>query len=363
MDNKLEKITISQLKEIAKKFYNAKQEGIDRSILFLGSPGLGKTEALRQTAEELGIAIHVISPVQHASDDFGGIPVPTEDNQKVKKLPVEDLFPKELMSQDKGIYFIDEITSADFSTQGALYRLLLEGRTDTFSLPKGWLRVAAGNLLSDKALVNELSSALINRVSVFQITPDENELANYFIEKHLGKVTEEAAMIVASFIKTFPEVLREEPSTDSPFTSPRSLERAIEDIYLNIPTSADISKVCSAKLTAYISELSKLPKAEEFLKKPELVVKYKDKIFSIIPIISGYVKKSKLNKEEINQIKKFLTSASLKEVEREFVYMLIKQTFASMVGKGLEWEIINDLIKDVAKVHPFISEIKKLNVK
>jgi len=363
MKNELEKITVSQMKEIIKKFYNAKQEGIDRSILVLGSPGLGKTEGLKEVAAELEIAIHIISPVQHASDDFGGIPVPSEDNKKVKKLPVEDLFPQELMKKDRGIYFIDEITSSDFSTQGALYRLLLEGRTDTFVLPKGWLRVAAGNLLSDRALVNELSSALINRVSIFQIIPDETELANYYIEKHLGKPTEDAAMIVASFIKTFPEILREEPSTDSPFTSPRSLERAIEDIYLGIPTSADVSKVCSAKLSAYIEELSKLPKAEEFLKKPELVNKYKDKIFSIIPIISGYVKKSKLNKEEITLIKKFLTSSSLKDIEREFVYMLIKQTFASMVGKGLEWETINDLIKEVSKVYPFISEIKKLNVK
>jgi len=359
------KIKVNEMKGLLEKALQAKEYGIDRALLFLSSPGIGKTSLIKQVAKANKIPCHIISPVQHAAEDFAGIPVPN-GNDTIKKLPVEDIFPKELRKEPKGIYFIDELTSAEFGTQGALYRLLLEGRTDTFTLPKGWLRVAAGNLMTDKALVNDLSSALINRVSVFQVQNSAEELVTYLTDKYVGTPLQQASMDMSSFLLTYPDIINEEPRSDEPFTSPRSIERAIEDVKLGISLRGDISEVATEKWIAWEIELGKLPKGQEFIEKPELITKHKAKVFSILPIISAYINTlDTLGKPEWNKIEKFILSDALenlgkdKEFGTEFIYMFIKQIANVISTKNSSWTNISEFIKKVTKKYPFLDKIGK----
>lgn len=377
MANSLVNIPISKMKDIIRKGLKAKkvkisdkQGGIDRAMLFLSSPGIGKTSAIKEVADELGIPYHIISPVQHAPEDFGGIPVPTKDMTTVNKLPVEDIFPTHLRSKERGIFFIDELTSAEFSTQGALYRLLLDGRTDTFTLPAGWLRVAAGNLMSDKALVNELSSALINRVSMYKIIPDTSEWVRYVIDKYSGTPLEEHSLTMAAFAMSLgADAFGEEPSTDTPFTSPRSLERAIEDIYLDIDYGADVSTSTAAKIIAYISDLRKLPKGEEFINNPKLLDKHKDKIFSVVPAICAYINsfKQQLKEADYNRIEKFLLSPSVealgteKDCGREFIYMIIKQLATAMKHSAGKYELSKKFKQNIHDHYPFLKKLADID--
>lgn len=361
------KVKINEMKSLVEKALKAKEIGIDRALLFLSSPGIGKTSLIKQIAKEQNIPYHIISPVQHAAEDFAGIPVPNGDDT-IKKLPVEDIFPIKYRKEERGIYFIDELTSAEFGTQGALYRLLLEGRTDTFELPKGWLRIAAGNLMTDKALVNDLSSALINRVSVFQVVNSVEDLTTYLINKYVGTPLQQCAVDMSSFLMTYPDVINEEPRSDEPFTSPRSIERAIEDLKLDMSLRGDLSEVASEKWTAWKVELGKLPKGIEFVEKPELLAKYKTKLFSILPIVSSYLNTmGSLGKAEWTKIEKFILSDALsdlgkdKEFGDEFIYMFIKQIATILSKKEVSWSNVSDFMKKINKKYPFLEDIGKTN--
>ena len=370
MGKELEKVSIKEMKSIIKKALQGKQYGIDRSILFLSSPGIGKTSAIKQVADEEGIPYHVISPVQHAPEDFGGIPVPSGDMKIVNKLPVEDIFPAKFRKESRGIFFIDELTSAEFGTQGALYRLLLEGKTDTFTLPDGWIRVAAGNLMSDKALVNELSSALINRVSMYQILPDTSEWTRWILDKYAGKPEfEEHALTMAAFVMSYPDIFMEEPSTDTPFTSPRSLERVIENMVLELRYAGDVSRQCAAKLTAYTEELRHLPKGEEFINNPKLLDKHKDKIFSVVPTICAYINsfKTRLGAEDYDRIEKFILSPSVESLGKEggpgkeFIYMIIKQLAMAMKHSVGKLSMTKNFVKNIREHYPFLKKIVEMD--
>ena len=47
--------------------------------------------------------------------------------------------------------------------KAAAYQLVLDRQLGDYKLPDGWAVVLAGNLLTDKAIVNQMSSALKNR--------------------------------------------------------------------------------------------------------------------------------------------------------------------------------------------------------
>jgi len=363
------KIKIREMETIIKKAIQAKEMGIDRALLFLSSPGIGKTSVVKQVAGNLNIPYHIISPVQHAAEDFAGIPVPSNENT-IKKIPVDDIFPISLRKEEKGIYFIDEITSAEFGTQGALYRLLLEGKTDTFVLPTGWLRVAAGNLMTDKALVNDLSSALINRVSLFQVEASTEELVGYLSEKYTGTPLSQTAMDISSFLLTYPDIIQEDPRSDEAFTSPRSIERALEDVQLGLPLRGDISEVASAKWDAWKIELGKLPKGNEFIDTPGLLEKHKNKIFSVLPVVSAYINTMELNTKDWNRVEKFILSPEMEALGNddkfgtEFIYMFIKQIANVLATKSekmekTSYETVAAFTKKITKKYPFLDKIGK----
>jgi hypothetical protein len=190
------------------------------SILLLSAPGVGKSDIVRQAAAEAGLELKSLLGTQIAPEDVSGIP---------RIVGERSVFcpPRILLPEDGKPFclFLDEFPAAAPDVQKALYALLLERRLGEHALPEGTWVVAAGNRQEDRALVRQMSSALVNRTFIIHIEADVKEWLQWAVENGVRQD-------IISFIAFMPDVLmRPVPSSPVPFSTPRawaSLSQALD---------------------------------------------------------------------------------------------------------------------------------------
>lgn len=137
-------------------------------VMLWGPPGVGKSSIIRDVCEQAGVGFIDIRLSQREPVDLRGLPVP--DGDSVNWL-ISGEWPRDPNS--RGIILFDEITAADRSLQVAAYELILDRRLgNLYSLPDGWLVVAAGNRAQDRAVAQTFSSALANRFCHLDVEAD-----------------------------------------------------------------------------------------------------------------------------------------------------------------------------------------------
>ncbi|MGW5419132.1 AAA family ATPase [Streptomyces sp. NPDC003943] len=144
----------------------------DLPVLLWGEPGIGKTAALTQLAEELELPLTTVIASVHEPSDFSGLPIVGDDpaEQGVPLAPPD--WAVRLVREGRGLLFLDELSTATPAVQAALLRLVLERRIGSLRLPAGVRIVAAANPRSSAADGWELSAPLANRFVHLQWTHD-----------------------------------------------------------------------------------------------------------------------------------------------------------------------------------------------
>lgn len=131
-----------------------------------GSPGCGKSQIVKSIFKEMKLLIKDIRLSMHDVTDFTGLP--KVDGDKSEFLPFKDLFPTADVEIPKGYegfgIFLDEFNSAPKEVQAASYRILLDHEVGHHPLHPNTFIVAAGNLESDRAIVNKLGTATKTRL-------------------------------------------------------------------------------------------------------------------------------------------------------------------------------------------------------
>lgn len=139
----------------------------------LSSPGMGKSDVIRQTIERMKMRLVDERASTLDLTDFRGIPdIDRKTNRTIWHppafLPSEDDKPT--------VVFFDEITQVKPDCQPPLYQLLLDGKLGTsYSAPKSTRWVAAGNLMDDGTFVNRLGAALRDRMVVLYMKPSVDD--------------------------------------------------------------------------------------------------------------------------------------------------------------------------------------------
>jgi hypothetical protein len=145
-----------------------------------GSPGIGKSAIVRKVADDYNLKLIDIRLAQCDPTDLLGFPHINEKTNRGSYVPM-DMFPMEgdpLPLDAKGkkmagwFIFMDEMNSADRGVQKAAYKLLLDRMVGNERLHKNVAMGAAGNLDTDGAIVEELSSALQSRLIHFHMISD-----------------------------------------------------------------------------------------------------------------------------------------------------------------------------------------------
>ena len=131
------------------------------------SPGMGKSTIMRDIAKDLQLKMidHRLST--SAPEDLSGLPR-FDENGRAVFAPFADLFPLEDTPKPEGkegwMLFLDEFNSASKSVQAASYKLILDRMTGQHRLHQNCVITAAGNLSTDRAITNPISTAMQSRV-------------------------------------------------------------------------------------------------------------------------------------------------------------------------------------------------------
>lgn len=129
------------------------------------SPGCGKSSIVKQIADKFNAQLIDVRLSTCDPTDLTGLPH-FKDN--IAEFAPFNLFPIESTPIPKGksgwILFLDEFNSASKAVQAAAYKLILDRMVGINNLHPNCAIVCAGNLSTDRAIVNNLSTAMQSRV-------------------------------------------------------------------------------------------------------------------------------------------------------------------------------------------------------
>jgi ATPase family associated with various cellular activities (AAA) len=175
-----------------------------------GAPGIGKSSVVAQLATSLNVALQDIRALLLDPVDLRGLPY-VEDGRSRWAVP------EFLPSNGSGILFLDELNAAPAMVQAAFYQLVLDRRLGEYSLPDGWMIIAAGNRDSDRAQTTRMPTPLRNRFVHLDFEVDAQEWSAWAISAGIRPE-------VIAFIRFRPQLLSAFDRDANAFASPRSWE-------------------------------------------------------------------------------------------------------------------------------------------
>ena len=185
-----------------------------------GSPGIGKSDIVRAIAKEFNLKVIDLRLSQCDPTDLGGFPMLLGDKAGYVPMNTFLLESDPLPEGYNGVLlFLDEFTSAPRAVQAASYKLVLDRMVGTHRLHKNVAIVCAGNLETDGAIVEELSTALQSRLVHLELAVSSEDWIDWAIDNDLDHR-------IVSFIKFKPDMLYtfKPDHTDKTYASPRTWE-------------------------------------------------------------------------------------------------------------------------------------------
>lgn len=282
---------ILDLTKIASQLYKSKD-----TISLVGPPGCGKTQAIQNTivaqlsaeyGEDFGFHCS-LAPTMDAPDYKGFLlPIKNPDGSAGSAFTRSPELPSKeyLANHPRGIYLVDELSSAEMLTQKALASVLLDRQFGNEKLPDGWQVWAASNRMSDRAGVVRQPSHVRNRVREINIDNDALSWA-VWAEAH------GIHPLIIAWAKQHPTTAfcAEVPATDRPFSTARSVTRAANLLCVNlarddngqiidmeIPSDpliqqgvmGDIGEGAAADLFGFLKIHDQLPTLDEIIADPK----------------------------------------------------------------------------------------------
>jgi hypothetical protein len=205
-------MNIEEAKDLAKVFREH-----DIPTYFHSAPGIGKSDIMRQLADEdpkgsgfIDVRVGTMLP-----EDLTGIPVPDLERRVATWLRAE-YWPNLERDGPRGIIAFDELSDANKNLQSCIYRVVLERQIGEYKLPRGWWPTAAGNRREDRAAAQTISTALANRFAHIHIRPDADIW-------RIWANTHDINPLLIGFIKFRPDLIHSmEGATSLAFPTPRS---------------------------------------------------------------------------------------------------------------------------------------------
>ena len=241
--------------------------------MLVGSPGCGKSDIIRQIAKDFGLYLIDIRLAQCDPIDINGFP--HFNGNRASYAPM-DTFPIEGDTIPEGyngwLLFFDEFNSCPTSVQAAAYKVILDKMVGQYHLHKKVAMVAAGNLETDNAIVNPMSTAMQSRLVHIELGINHlawcNEWAvNNNINHH-----------ITDYIKSKPGILFmfDPDHTDKTYPCPRTWEFANRILKSNSEDSIDLLPLLAGAITEGVAReflifrkiYNDLPKVEDILLNP-----------------------------------------------------------------------------------------------
>jgi hypothetical protein len=255
----------SEIKNAIKVLYRAETPGNVK-----GSPGIGKTEIFNQATDELTqdlgetVSLIVLHLSQYDRVDLTGLPIIVNGRTQ---WATPDFFP----TSGRGIILLDDLPAAPRELQPPCYQLLREFRIGGYQLPPGWIPFTAGNLSTDRAMANKLSTAIDSRVIHLHYELHVDDWCKWAVSNDINPV-------LIAFVRFRPELFLtgfDPKSKESAYLCPRTLAM-LSNVLAQKP-SRDIEHALiagtigpgpAAEISGFIRLWRKLPSLDAIMTNP-----------------------------------------------------------------------------------------------
>ena len=241
-------------------------------VMLWGPPGVGKSQMVAQIADRNSVPMIDIRLSQMEPSDLRGIPFRNSDTVE---WAVPSMLPDKHRHGERGILFLDEITSAAPSVSAAAYQLILDRCLGDYEIPEGWAILAAGNRQGDRGVTYTMPAPLANRFSHYEV--DVN-LDDWVAWAYANNIDDR----IIAFLRFRPDLLFEFDAAQTPmaFPSPRSWEfahRALQKFIdhqevLLESLQACVGPAAGIELNAFIMNLDQMPSIEDIINGAEVPV-------------------------------------------------------------------------------------------
>lgn len=236
-----------------------------QAIFLWGPPGIGKSSIPKLVAEEMKIGFLDTRASQHDPTEFKGIPA-VVDGKAVWLAPQNIPYRDNKDIPERGIWLLDELTSAPPLVQASLYQATLDHQIADHPLKEGWCVIAAGNRIEDRAVVYRMSTALANRFSHIEFEVNLEDWTEWAIKAGVDGD-------VIAFLNWRPELLFSfnPESSEKAFCSPRSWEFCSNLIKISSKTmlpellEGTVGKGATAEFIAFLKVRTELPDLDTIL--------------------------------------------------------------------------------------------------
>ena len=243
--------------------------------MLVGSPGSGKSQIVHQIAADYKLKVIDVRLAQCDPTDICGFP--TIKGNKAGYVPM-DTFPVEGDKIPEGyngwLIFLDEFSSASPAVQAASYKLVLDRMVGNHPLHKNVAIVCAGNLETDNAIVQPMSTALQSRLVHMELVVDAKEWSDWAATAGIDHR-------ITSYINFKPGNLYtfKPDHTDVTYASPRTWEFAdrvmkvmdIDSKDLLPMLAGTISEGVAREFLNFCKHFANLPKISEIIQSPDAI--------------------------------------------------------------------------------------------
>lgn len=158
-----------------------------------GEPGIGKTEIVKQIADELSVGYVSFSLVHHTRNSLLGLPVikELENGDKYTCYTMSEIIAKVLEVKEagfqEGILLLDEFPCMSETIMPAMLAFLQTKNIGTHHLPEGWVIVLCGNPPKYNKSSRVFDAAIMDRIRKLEIQFDPNVFIAYAEEKGMHR--------------------------------------------------------------------------------------------------------------------------------------------------------------------------------
>ena len=312
--------------------------------MLTGSPGEGKSSLIKMVAEQFNLKVIDVRLAQCDPTDLCGFPTINKETGKAGYTPM-DTFPIEGDEIPDGysgwLIFFDEANSATESVIAAAYKIVLDRQVGLHNLHKNVAMVMAGNLETDNAIVNQMSTAMQSRLIHLELGQDYLEWIDWAVDNGVDHR-------ITDFIKYKPDALYafRPDHSDKTFGCPRTWEFAdrilkvsdIDDINTLPMLAGAISEGLASEFTVFCKIYKTLATIEDIIKNP-LTIEVPNEpsvLFALTGTISHHAKENNISDLMlfVNRLPIEFQVVTLREVLRKTKELISSESIKTWVSKN-----------------------------
>ena len=162
---------------------------MQRPIIMLGPPGVGKTAVVAQIADRMGLNFVSYSITHHTRQSALGLPFIEQESFGGRVYSVSEYTMSEIIAAvyhamessgvNEGILFLDEVNCVSETLAPAMLQFLQYKTFGQHRLPEGWVIVTAGNPPEYNRSAREFDPAMMDRLKKIDVDPDLKVWSEY----------------------------------------------------------------------------------------------------------------------------------------------------------------------------------------